>query len=192
MNQKGILFWQSKTDFLRQMSSNQMGRILLVVLNYFIWLFLFFISLLLIRKSINIFWQILLSTITAEIIEKIIKSKIYWKRPMFVRHDQTPPGLVDKWYKTGSFPSGHTIKAVYFFLFCFQYGVFGSVNFISVVTPLLLFRVLVGFHYPIDIIGGAVFGSLIWVINSWYTFPPLLNNYLKLIFDAVFKLPYAG
>ncbi|MCX6726507.1 MAG: phosphatase PAP2 family protein, partial [Candidatus Shapirobacteria bacterium] len=150
MKPKSILFWQSKFDFLKYLESFAIGKINLIIFNYAIWFFLFYLSFSLIKFNINIFWQILFATISAEIIERIIKSKVYWRRPMFARHDTTPVGLVDKWYKTGSFPSGHTIKAVFFFLFCLQYHIFLPIAFLAIVTPLLFFRILIGFHYPID------------------------------------------
>jgi membrane-associated phospholipid phosphatase len=192
MKLKSFFFWQPRHDFLRLLTSTVTGRIILVICNYAIWLFLFYISFSLIKFNINIFWQILFATIIAEIIEKVLKSKIFWKRPMFVRHDQTPPGLVDKWYQTGSFPSGHTIKAVFFFLFCLQYHVFIPGAFLAIVTPLLFFRVLIGLHYPIDMFGGLLIGVIIWAANSWYTFPYLINQLIKLIFDTLFQLPYVG
>jgi len=186
MKQNNFLFWQPQTDYLKLLSSTDLGKIILIKFNYLIWLFLFYISYLLIKSDINIFWQILFATIISEIIEKNLKSKIFWKRPMYVRHDSTPVGLVDKWYKTGSFPSGHTIKAVYFLLFCLQYQIFSPSIFLGVTIPLLFFRVLVGFHYPLDVLGGVVIGFFVWILNSWYSFPLVLNRTVQLIFDTIF------
>jgi membrane-associated phospholipid phosphatase len=192
MKQNKFFFWQPQTDYLRMLSANIFGQTLLVVLNYFIWIFLFYISYLLVKANINIFWQLLFATLMAEIIEKYLKSRKFWQRPMFIRHDLTPPGLVDKWYKTGSFPSGHTIKATYFLLFCLQYQIFSPELFLLIVLPLLFFRILIGFHYPIDVYIGVIFGLIIWFANNWYTFPPFINQIVKLIFTTVFRLPYAG
>jgi len=75
-----------------------------------------------------------------------------------------PAGLVESWYETGSFPSGHTIKATYFFLFTLQYAVISPTIFLAVVIPLLTFRILVGFHYPVDMFGGAFIGFLLWFL----------------------------
>lgn len=145
----------------------------MIFLNYFIWIFFIFVSFLLVFKDINIFWQLFVCTLFGEIIEKYGKSHALWKRPFFARHDHVPTGLVESWYETGSFPSGHTLKATYFFLFTLQYGVISPVIFLGIVIPLLLFRVLVGFHYPIDMFGGAIFGFLLWFlvkIASTYVF----------------------
>jgi len=179
-------YWQPQKDYLRLITSTKPGKVILVILNYLIWLFLFYISFLLIRFDVNFFWQILFATVISEAIERYLKSKVYWVRPMFLRHDSTPVGLVDKWYKTGSFPSGHTIKAVFFLLFLLTVNVFPVSLFLAIVTPLIFFRVLVGFHYPIDIFGGFIIGIFVYLINFWYVFPSFLNQIIKLIFNTIF------
>jgi membrane-associated phospholipid phosphatase len=186
MIKKSFLFWQPKTDYLRLLSSSQIGRPLLIFLNYIIWIFFFYLSYLLIKTNFEIFWQLLFATFFAEIIERMIKRKIIWRRPMFLRHDVTPPGLVDKWYQTGAFPSGHTIKAAIFFLFLLQYPVFSLPLFLVICSGLLFFRVFVGFHYPVDIIGGIIIGAIIWLpCHLIYIFSSL-NTYLQIIFNTLF------
>jgi undecaprenyl-diphosphatase len=186
MNKKSLLFWQPQTDYLRSFSSSQFGRPILIFLNYAIWLFFFYLSYLLIKNNFSLFWQLFFATLLAEIIEKLLKTKIFWRRPMFLRHDQTPPGLVDKWYRSGSFPSGHTIKAAFFLLFLLQYPVFSIPLFLLICLSLLFFRILVGFHYPVDILGGAVIGFLIWVPCHLINFWPSLNYYPEIIFNTLF------
>lgn len=161
---KNILFWQPKFDLIKIFSKLPFNTYLMVFLNYAIWLFFVFISFLLVFKNYNIFWQLFIVTAFGEAIEKYGKSHALWKRPFFKRHSHVPKGLVESWYETGSFPSGHTLKAIYFFLFAMQYGVISPVIFLSIVVPLLVFRVLVGFHYPIDMIGGAFFGFVLWFL----------------------------
>jgi membrane-associated phospholipid phosphatase len=157
-----ILFWQPPFDLLKIINKYSFKTPLLIFLNYFIWLFFVYISFLLVIKDINIFWQLLAVTTMGEIIEKYGKSHAMWKRPFFLHHSHVPTGLVESWYETGSFPSGHTLKATFFFLFILQYGVISPTAFLSIVVPLLTFRVLVGFHYPIDMFGGAFFGFILW------------------------------
>ena len=185
---KSILFWQPRIDYLPWFESNSFRKKILVVLNYIIWLFFFYISFILIKSDINIFGQILMATIIAEIIERYLKSKINWRRPLFNRNNQTPFGLVDRWYKTGSFPSGHTIKAVYFLLFIIQYQIFSPVIFLLIVIPLLTFRVVIGFHYPIDILGGLIVGVFIWFLVREITFPLFFNQLVQSVFDFIFYL----
>lgn len=188
MIKNNVLFWQPTTDYLRWFQENVLGKKTLIIINYIIWLFFFYLSYLLIRNEPNVFWQILFATIIAEIIERFVKSKVSWCRPMFKRKDKTPVGLVDSWYKTGSFPSGHTIKATYFFLFILQYGIFSPVLFISFVIPLLIFRILVGFHYPIDMLGGIIIGILVWLSSYWIILPKTLTDLIQIIFNLVFYI----
>jgi membrane-associated phospholipid phosphatase len=105
---------------------------------------------------------------------------------MFVRHDQTPKGLVDSWYKSGSFPSGHTIKSVFFFLFVLTSGVMSPYLYLLIVVPLLFFRILVGFHYPIDLYGGVIIGYLAWLVSRLVTVPNSWTQLVRQIFDTVF------
>lgn len=186
MKTSNILFWQPRFDLLRYLNKTSVGRASIIFFNYFIWLFLFYISFHLIRFETNIFWQLLVATIIGEIIEKFGKSHALWRRPLFQRNDSTPVGLVDSWYKTGSFPSGHTIKAVYFFLFISQYHQFGIIPYLSIVMPLLLLRILLGFHYPIDMIGGTFFGWFIWFISHQIYLPEYLTGFVRVIFNFVF------
>ncbi len=185
---KSTLFWQPKKDYLRQLEATILGKKILIFLNYIIWVFFFFISYLLIKSNTNIFWQILFATIIAEVVERFVKSKVYWRRPLFNRKDKTPVGLVDSWYKTGSFPSGHTIKAIYFLLFIIQYQVFSPSIFLAFVLPLLAFRIIIGFHYPIDMIGGFIIGCLIWLSSKWIVLPLFLTQIIQNIFNFVFLI----
>lgn len=187
MTLHSLFFWQPHTDYLKKLIATFRGKELLIFLNYGIWPFLFFVSYLLIKNDTNIFWQILFATIVAEIVEKFIKSKVFWKRPMFLRQDPVPPGLVKKWYETGSFPSGHTTKAVFFGLFLLQYGLFHP-SYLFIVLPLLLFRVLVGFHYPIDVLGGIAIGTTTWLLVRFIQMPEVLNNLVRVIFNFVFLI----
>jgi len=186
MKKNNLLFWQPHFDFLRHLEKTPAGSFLIIILNYAIWLFLLLVTFILIKSQTNIFWQLLTATIIGEIIEKIGKNHAVWCRPLFQRHDSTPVGLVDRWYKTGSFPSGHTIKAVYFFLFVLQYHIFNPIVFLGVSLPLLFFRVLIGFHYPIDIFGGLIIGSLIWVFTHQIVAPTAWTQFVHFIFNAVF------
>jgi membrane-associated phospholipid phosphatase len=181
-----ISFWQPHFDLLRYLSLSKFGRILIIFLNYAIWFFLFFISYLLIKSNPNTFWQLLIATAIGEFIEKYGKKHALWRRPLFVRHDSTPIGLVDSWYQTGSFPSGHTVKVTYFFLFILQYHLFSSPIFLAVSLPLLFFRILVGFHYPIDMLGGAIIGLAIWFLTHQIIAPAVLTQIIQVIFNTVF------
>jgi membrane-associated phospholipid phosphatase len=104
---------------------------------------------------------------------------------MFKKGLKTPPGLVKSWYNTGSFPSGHTIKSTFFFLFVLQYQVINPSFYLIIVLPLLLFRVLIGFHYPIDMFGGFVIGVILWLISIPLTSPLFLNNIVSFFINLI-------
>lgn len=186
MSIKDLLFWQPTRDYLKSITHTVTGRRLLVIINYCIWIFLFIVSFRLIRSNPNVFWQILLATIFAEIVERVIKAKVFWKRPLFERKDPLPQGLVKAWYQSGSFPSGHTSKAVFFLLFILQYHVLNPIIYLFITLPLLFFRVLVGFHYPIDLFGGLIVGIFSWVLVRGLFFPPFLVESVHSLFNFVF------
>jgi len=181
-----FLFWQPKTDYLKSLAKSKFKLSLLVVLNYLIWIFLFYISYLLARHSTLIIGKIFIITLLSEVIEKILKKRIYWRRPLFVRHDKTPPGLIDSWYKTGSFPSGHTIKATYFLMLILQYQVFNPFIYLLIVLPLLTFRVIVGFHYPVDMLGGGIIGVVLYLLATPLSLPTFVNSIVDKLFKIIF------
>ena len=185
MKQTGPLFWQPKKNFLHLISQPFNG-LFLILLNYSIWAFLFFISFLLIKNTINSFWQILIATIIAELIERYGKKHALWQRPLYQKNKKVPKGLVESWYNTGSFPSGHTTKVVYFFLFILQYQVINPAVYLLVSLPLLLFRILVGFHYPIDMLGAVIIGIPIWAFTHSIIFPSLATDIINSIFNTIF------
>lgn len=183
---KSFLFWQPKKDYLTVFDHSRFGEINLIICNYSIWLFFFITSYFLIRHDINFFGRLLIATIIAEVIERFLKKQKYWIRPMFKRRSVAPIGLINNWYYSGSFPSGHTMKTAFFFLFIISTGAFYLPLFLLITIPLLTFRVLVGFHYPIDILGGIFIGILIWFLTKNLIFPDTLNNLIQIIFNFVF------
>jgi membrane-associated phospholipid phosphatase len=186
MTNKELLFWQPKKDYFKHFCQFSGGRFILVATNYVIWIFLFYLSYLLIRKDLNIFGQLLFATVLGELIEKYLKTKKIWHRPVHKNKNTIPSGLIKHWYTNGSFPSGHTIKAVFFFLFIIQYQVFNPVLYWAIVLPLLSFRVVVGLHYPIDVLGGAIMGVGLYFLALPIRLPPIVNNLIEKIFNFIF------
>jgi len=185
MRTQEFLFWQPQKNFLNLVSKIGDGYLLLF-LNYAIWLLLFFAAYLLVKNNPNSFWQLLVITIIAETIERFGKKHFLWPRPMYQKNKTVPPGLVQSWYNTGSFPSGHAAKTIYFFLFLIQYRLVNPLACLAISLPLIIFRVLVGFHYPIDILGGFILGFLLWLLAKNLVFPDTANLLIKTIFDTVF------
>jgi membrane-associated phospholipid phosphatase len=185
-NLKKILFWQPKKDYLVIFDHGFWGEFYLIFFNYLIWVFFFFLSYRLIRFDVNFFGRLFIATFVAELIERYLKKKCLWPRPMFHLRDTAPKGLVNNWYDSGSFPSGHIMKTTYFFLFLLSATVFPIPIFLLITIPLLSFRVLVGFHYPTDMIGGILFGLIIWLLTKNLIFPDHFNYFIKLIFNFIF------
>ncbi len=182
-----FLFWQPSTDFFGWLSSRPFGSKVIVVSNYLIWLYLFYLSSLLIKVDLNIFWQLLVASILSEVIEKYLKTQKFWLRPLVSLHHRLPSGLLTKWYRVGSFPSGHAVKAVFFLLFILQYQLnYPLPVYLSVTGFLVLLRIPLGFHYPIDFIGGVFFGFICWLLASQVTAPSALNAIIGPIFYYVF------
>lgn len=181
-----LLFWQPKRDYLRLIKEKESGTALLVLLNYLIWPFLALISFLLVYARVEVFSGMVAAIVIGEVLERLSKKYLFWKRPLYQRKDDVPPGLVKKWYDTGSFPSGHTVKATYFFLMSWYFGIMNPVAFGVIALPILLFRVLVGFHYPVDMLGGVVIGTLIFGATFWISQPELISTILVSVFNWVF------
>lgn len=183
---KKFLFWQPKINFYHFLFQHRLGRFLLVLSNYLTWAYFFYLSMFLVQKDANIFWQLLLITISTELIEKYCKVKNFWRRPAFQSEHKLPRGLIKTWYTNGSFPSGHAIKATYFLLFILGNNIPSLSQFLIIVTPLLLFRVLVGFHYPIDMLGGVLIGGLSWAFVGHLIFPTSLVELARNLFHFFF------
>lgn len=187
-NLKNFLFWQPKNDLFKIISKIKYGNYILVFLNYIIWVYFFYVSFKLVSRETNIFWQLLVSTILSELIEKYLKIQCFWRRPVHDRNNTIPNGLIKSWYHKGSFPSGHTIKAAFFLLFILQYQVISPIQFLMITVPLLFFRLIVGFHYPVDIIGGSLIGFLIWMFTKNIMAFESMNEIIRVVFNTIFLI----
>lgn len=188
-NKFKILFWQPKKDWFKIISSKKYGHIFLLFLNYCLWFFLFYISYLLIKQNISNFWKLFLATIISEVVEKVLKKQKFWHRPIHLNKNVLPNGILKKWYQHGSFPSGHAIKAIFFLVFITQTTIsFPVTFFIIIVSILVLSRIILGLHYPIDIFGGIIIGIIIGYFVSQINFPIFLLNFIQPIFNFIFLI----
>ena len=89
---------------------------------------------------------------------KLLKGKTLRPRPYEVCQDIFLPGKpLDKF----SFPSGHTLHAVVFGLVALSYYPLLSVVIVPFVMMVGLSRVVLGLHYPSDVLAGAAIGAAI-------------------------------
>ncbi len=89
---------------------------------------------------------------------KWLKGKTLRPRPYEVRQDIWLTGKpLDKF----SFPSGHTLHAVVFGIVVLSYFPQLSIIVIPFMMMVGLSRVVLGLHYPSDVIAGALIGALI-------------------------------
>jgi undecaprenyl-diphosphatase len=102
--------------------------------------------------------HMLLAGLVGTLVYKWLKGKTLRPRPYEVRQDIWLTGKpLDKF----SFPSGHTLHAVVFGLVVLSY----YPELASIIVPFTvmvgLSRVVLGLHYPSDVLAGALIGCLI-------------------------------
>ncbi len=103
-----------------------------------------------------------LAGLAGTLLYKWLKGKTLRPRPFEVHQDIFMTGKpLDKF----SFPSGHTLHAVVFGLVAINYYPALSFIIMPFVSMVALSRVVLGLHYPSDVIAGALIGSLIAALS---------------------------
>lgn len=99
-----------------------------------------------------------LAGLTGTVVYKWLKGKTLRPRPYEVHQDIWLTGTpLDKF----SFPSGHTLHAVVFGVVALSYYPQLAIIVVPFVVMVGLSRVVLGLHYPSDVIAGALLGVLI-------------------------------
>lgn len=139
------------------------------IASFLIWIMIFaFIVFYAIRKKIKkeIVFRIILSTFLAWLISELIKKIIPSIRPFKI--NGYPP-LTITIPKGASFPSSHTSAAFGLAIAIFFYKPELGFAFLLGALTVAAGRILANVHYFIDILGGAVLGSIIaYLINRFY------------------------
>ena len=106
--------------------------------------------------------HMLLAGLTGTIVYKWLKGKTLRPRPYEVRQDIWLTGTpLDKF----SFPSGHTLHAVVFGVVALSYYPQLSIIVIPFIVMVALSRVVLGLHYPSDVLAGALIGAAIAALS---------------------------
>lgn len=131
---------------------------------YFLWLCL----LLFLVVSFKKYWRMVLEAVIAAVLTRFVLTAIIrwlWFRPRpFVALNFIP--LINQSAKEASFPSGHA--SFYFALSTIVYCYNKKAGILFYIGSFLIViaRVFVGIHWPLDILAGAVLGVLTgWILN---------------------------
>lgn len=102
--------------------------------------------------------HMVLAGLVGTLLYKWLKGKTLRPRPYEVHQDIWLTGTpLDKF----SFPSGHTLHAVVFGLVAINYYPQLAIIVVPFTAMVALSRVVLGLHYPSDVIAGALIGGLI-------------------------------
>jgi len=110
--------------------------------------------------------HMLAAGLSGTLIYKWLKHKTHRPRPYQVRQDVFLSG---KPLDHFSFPSGHTLHAVAFGLVALFYFPLLAVVLIPFIVMVAMSRVILGLHYPSDVLAGAAIGYVIALISIGLT-----------------------
>jgi undecaprenyl-diphosphatase len=107
------------------------------------------------EHGVYVCFHMMTAGLTGTIIYKLLKHKTHRPRPYQVRQDVLLNGIpLDKF----SFPSGHTLHAVAMGLVAMAYYPVLSVLVMPFIILVGMSRVVLGLHYPTDVLAGAAVG----------------------------------
>ncbi len=106
--------------------------------------------------------HMLAAGLTGTLIYKWLKHKTHRPRPYQVHQDVW---VVGKPLDHFSFPSGHTLHAVAFGLVALFYFPVLAIVLIPFIVMVAMSRVILGLHYPSDVLAGAAIGYVIALIS---------------------------
>ena len=111
-------------------------------------------------------YELILGTLTLWIVVELVKALVRRSRP-FIRVTQAR--IVGYRAVGRSFPSGHTSQAFFMATLLshqLQLGIGGTLALYAIAVLVGFTRMYVGAHYPRDVIGGAILGSIWGVLAT--------------------------
>lgn len=115
-------------------------------------------------RNIRFHWTVLFTTLLGAIVVNLLKDYFAMPRPPAVL-DPEAFNLLGRAYKARSFPSGHSLTAFLLASVCFCYvqNAYAKATFILLAVLVALSRVLIGVHWPMDVLVGGALGVILGV-----------------------------
>ena len=174
---------------LNQLGSAFTDEMWIIITTFGNRLFILLLVFIFFRRHLDLLRTALIAALISLLIVASLKSLIAFPRP----YDVLNPSsfyFIDKKMTTYAFPSGHTAAA---------FAIMGSVGFYFKNSPLLLFaflfacliglsRIMLGVHWPIDILVGAALG---WT-SAWLSVAIIHAKFIRdaIVWDYVTYLIY--
>ncbi len=155
---KAILFWQP--------ASSHFIPVLFFFSHWVLWILILALATYFFLRRPKTFLAFFGLLIISEVVEILGKHFSPWPRPFYRFHRLPPPWLGH--YSWGSFPSGHGLRSALVLGFAFLVRWWWLLLLLPVIFLVNYGRVYFGLHYPVDIFGGLILGTILFLIYYFW------------------------